>query len=116
MERDSSGRAAMVEGGAAMGEGGSLGTYVTGFVLSVALTAIPFGLVMEGAASGAALVLAIFGAGLAQVMVHLYCFLHLNASSGARWNVLALVFAALVMVLVVGGTIWIMYNLSYRLG
>jgi cytochrome o ubiquinol oxidase subunit IV len=97
-------------GGAATG---SLLSYAAGFALSVALTAIPFALVMQGRAPRAAMVLGVAGAGLAQAMVHLYFFLHLDASSRARWNILALVFALLVMVLVVGGTLWIMHNLAY---
>lgn len=99
-------------GGAA---GGTLKSYATGFVLSVLLTAIPFALVMQGTASRPAMVLGIVGAGLAQVLVHLHVFLHLDASSRARWNVLALVFALLVIVLVVGGTVWIMHTLAYNL-
>lgn len=98
-------------GGAATG---SLRSYATGFVLALVLSAIPFALVMQAQAARGTLVLAIAGAGLAQVMVHLYFFLHFDASSRARWNALALVFALLVMVLVVGGTVWIMHSLAYH--
>lgn len=94
---------------------GTLKSYGTGFALSVLLTAIPFAVVMHGQASRAAMVLSIAGAGVAQVAVHLYFFLHLDAASRARWNWLALIFALLVMVLVIGGTVWIMYNLAYNL-
>jgi cytochrome o ubiquinol oxidase operon protein cyoD len=99
-------------GGAATG---SLASYARGFLLSLLLTAIPFALVMQGQASRTVMVLGIAGAGLVQVMVHLYFFLHLDASSRWRWNVLALIFALLVIVLVVGGTVWIMHNLAYNL-
>jgi cytochrome o ubiquinol oxidase operon protein cyoD len=47
--------------------------------------------------------------------VHLYYFLHVNTSSKARWNVLALLLAVLIMILIIGGTIWIMLHLNYRL-
>jgi cytochrome o ubiquinol oxidase operon protein cyoD len=94
---------------------GSLKSYATGFALSVLLTAIPFALVMQGQATRTATVLTIAGAGVLQLAVHLYFFLHLDASSRARWNWLAFIFALLVMVLVIGGTVWIMYNLSYNL-
>jgi heme/copper-type cytochrome/quinol oxidase subunit 4 len=46
--------------------------------------------------------------------VHLHYFLHLNTSSEARLNVLGLVFTILIMLLFVGGSLWIMYNLNYR--
>jgi cytochrome o ubiquinol oxidase subunit IV len=95
---------------------GSLRRYATGFILSVALTAIAFALVMYGPLSRTATVAAILAAAVVQIMVHLHYFLHLDASSRARWNVLALLFALLIMVLVVGGTLWIMAHLQYRLG
>ena len=94
---------------------GSLKSYLTGFVLSLILTAMPFALVMRGAWSAAATLAAIFSAGLVQILVHLHYFLHLDTSSAARWNVLALIFTLLIMVLFVGGTLWIMYTLNYRM-
>ena len=94
---------------------GSLTSYLTGFVLSLILTAIPFALVMSGAWSSGAALAGIFGAGIVQILVHLHYFLHLDTSSTARWNVLALIFTLLIMVLFVGGTLWIMSNLNYRM-
>ena len=95
---------------------GSLKSYLTGFVLSLILTAIPFALVMNGTLSPAATLLGIFSAGIVQILVHLHYFLHLDTSSAARWNVLALMFTLVIMVLFVGGTIWIMHSLYYRMG
>ncbi len=94
---------------------GSLQSYLTGFVLSLILTAIPFALVMSGTLSPSATVVGIFSAGIVQILMHLHYFLHLDTSSAARWNVLALIFTLAIMVLFVGGTIWIMYNLYYRM-
>ena len=94
---------------------GSLQSYFTGFVLSLILTAIPFALVMSGTWSSSATLAGIFIAGIVQILVHLHYFLHLDTSSTARWNVLALMFTLVIMVLFVGGTIWIMYNLYYRM-
>lgn len=94
---------------------GSLKSYLTGFVLSLILTAIPFALVMSGTLSSPATLAAIFSAGVVQILVHLHYFLHLDGSSEERWNVLALIFTLAIMVLFVGGTIWIMFNLYYRM-
>lgn len=100
----------------AMGAGrGSLRGYVTGFVLSVVLTAAAFALVMDGTWPRPVTLSAVVAAAVLQVLVHLRYFLHLDASSRMRWNVLALLFALLIMVLIVGGTLWIMTHLSYRL-
>ncbi len=94
---------------------GSLKSYLTGFVLSLILTAIPFALVMSGTWSQSVILAGILSAGIVQILVHLHYFLHLDASSEARWNVLALIFTVLIMILFVGGTIWIMYNLYHRM-
>jgi cytochrome o ubiquinol oxidase operon protein cyoD len=94
---------------------GSLRTYLTGFVLSLILTAIPFALVMRGTWSPGVTLAGICSAGIVQILVHLHYFLHLDTSSAARWNVLALIFTFLIMILFVGGTLWIMSNLNYRM-
>jgi cytochrome o ubiquinol oxidase operon protein cyoD len=94
---------------------GSLKGYLTGLVLSLILTAIPFALVRRGALSSPAALAGICSAGLVQILVHLHYFLHLDSSSAARWNVLAMIFTFLIMVLFVGGTLWIMYTLNYRM-
>jgi cytochrome o ubiquinol oxidase operon protein cyoD len=94
---------------------GSLKSLLTGFVLALLLTAIPFALVMQGTVSAAAALAGIFVAGLMQILVHLHYFLHLDTSSAARWNVLAMIFTLLIMALFVGGTLWIMYTLNYRM-
>ncbi len=94
---------------------GSLKSYLTGFVLSLILTAIAFALVMSGSLSPPATLAGIFVAGTVQILVHLHYFLHLDTSSAGRWNVLALIFTFLIMALFVGGTLWIMYTLNYRM-
>ena len=94
---------------------GSLRTYLTGFVLSLILTAIPFALVMSGTWSPAAILAGICSAGIVQILVHLHYFLHLDTSSAARWNVLALMFTLLILTLFVGGSLWIMWTLNYRM-
>ncbi len=94
---------------------GTLTSYLTGFILALILTALPFAFVMSGAVSRAATIFVIFAAGLAQILVHLHYFLHLDASSAARWNEAALVFTLLILTLFVGGTLWIMWNLNYRM-
>jgi cytochrome o ubiquinol oxidase subunit IV len=94
---------------------GSLKSYGAGFILSLILTAIPFALVMSGAWSSSVTLAGIFGAGVVQILVHLHYFLHLDTSSEARWNVPAMIFTVLIMILFVGGTIWIMSSLNYRM-
>jgi len=94
---------------------GSFRSYAAGFMLAIILTAIPFALVMSGVASRSITLFTIFAAAVIQILVHLHYFLHLNTSSAARWNVLALIFTLLIMAIFGGGTLWIMYHLHYRL-
>jgi cytochrome o ubiquinol oxidase operon protein cyoD len=47
-----------------------------------------------------------------QVMVHLVCFLHLSTASSQRWNVTAMAFAVVVVVVLIVGSLWIMHNMA----
>jgi cytochrome o ubiquinol oxidase operon protein cyoD len=95
---------------------GSFKSYVTGFILSILLTAIAFTLVMQSEGLPRLTVLfVIFGAAILQILVHLHYFLHLDTTSAARWNVLALIITLLIMILFVGLTLWIMSDLNYRM-
>ena len=89
---------------------GSFGSYAVGFILSVILTAIPFWMVMSGGFSKSACLVAMVVLGLVQVLVHLVCFLHMNARSEGRWNLMALLFTAMIIVLLVGLSLWIMFS------
>jgi cytochrome o ubiquinol oxidase operon protein cyoD len=94
---------------------GSFKSYASGFALSLVLTAVAFWLVMNGTFPRAAVLFGIVAAAVVQMLVHLHYFLHLDTSSEMRWNVLAILFDLLIMILFVGGSIWIMINLSYRM-
>jgi cytochrome o ubiquinol oxidase operon protein cyoD len=87
--------------------------YLTGFVLSVALTAVPFWLVMghklEHPATLAAVLL---GLGAVQIVVHMVYFLHMDARSEGGWNILALIFTAVLLVITLTGSLWIMAHLN----
>jgi cytochrome o ubiquinol oxidase subunit IV len=94
---------------------GTLKSYTIGFILSVLLTAAAFWVVMSGNFTYSIALTAIFGVAVAQILVHLYYFLHLDFSSASRWNLLAMIFAVLIMFLFVGGSLWIMYSLNTRM-
>lgn len=87
--------------------------YLTGFVLAIILTVIPFWLVMSGGlekSSTTALVVLAFAA--VQIVVHMIYFLHMNTKSEGGWNMLALVFTIVLVVITLSGSIWIMYHLN----
>jgi len=94
---------------------GTVASYLTGLVLALILTAIPFALVMSGALPLVPTLVVIGCAGIVQIVVHLHYFLHLDASSEARWNVVAILYTLFIMALFVGGGLWIMYDLHWRM-
>jgi cytochrome o ubiquinol oxidase subunit IV len=89
---------------------GSAGAYVSGFILSVVLTAASFGLVIGHVLPPNASVMALAALAFIQVVVHLVFFLHMNASSGQRWNVMAFGFTVMTAVILIAGTLWVMHN------
>jgi cytochrome o ubiquinol oxidase operon protein cyoD len=94
---------------------GTFSSYLIGFVLAVVLTAASFWLVMHGGFTRETTVLGLAGLAAVQIVVHLVYFLHLNSSSSQRWNVTAFAFTVLTVVIVIGGTLWIMHNVSMNM-
>lgn len=94
---------------------GTLKSYLTGFILSIILTVIPFGLVMSGSLPSSYILVGIFLAAIVQILVHMHYFLHLDTSSEQRWNVMAMAYTVLIIATLVGGSIWIMYNTHIRM-
>ncbi|HEV3104102.1 MAG TPA: cytochrome o ubiquinol oxidase subunit IV, partial [Trinickia sp.] len=86
---------------------GSVSGYLAGFVLSVVLTAASFGLVMGGMLSPHASLIALAALAFVQIVVHLVYFLHMNGSSGQRWNVMAFSYTVLTAVILIVGSMWI---------
>lgn len=93
----------------------TVGGYVRGFLLALALTIAPFSLVMRHALAGGALISALVGFGLVQLVVHLVCFLHVGRGPEQRWNRIALIFAGVFVIIVVGGSMWIMQHLDHNM-
>ncbi|OFB46015.1 cytochrome o ubiquinol oxidase subunit IV [Serratia marcescens] len=90
-------------------------SYLIGFILSIILTVIPFAMVMNGSASHSTILAVVVGMAVIQVIVHLVYFLHMNTSSEERWNLVALLFTAMIIGIVVVGSLWIMYNLNINM-
>lgn len=94
---------------------GSVKSYMIGFILSIILTGIPFWLVMEGELSHSATMGIVVVCAVVQVLVHLVYFLHLDSKSEGGWNMVAIVFSAIIILIVVIGSLWIMWNLNYNM-
>ena len=96
-------------------EHGSLKSYLIGFTLSLLLTLAAYFAVVKQIAAGSVLILILLGLGLIQTVVQLIVFLHLGGESKPRWNLATFLFMGLVLVIFVFGSMWIMYNLNYRM-
>ena len=79
------------------------------------LTAAAFGLVMGGMLTGNQPWSRIAVLALVQIVVHLVFFLHHEHLVGQRWNVMALCFTAVTAVILIGGTVWVMHNVSMNM-
>ncbi|MBB4840237.1 cytochrome o ubiquinol oxidase operon protein cyoD [Sphingomonas kyeonggiensis] len=91
---------------------GSMRDYVIGFVLSVILTAIPFYLVMERPFSNGVTAAAIMAFAMVQIVVHMVYFLHLKPKAEGGWTMTALLFTIIVVVIMLSGSLWVMYHLN----
>ena len=98
------------------GHAPELRTYLVGLFLALVLTAIPFGAVAFHLLPTVATVAVIAVAAVAQVLVHLRFFLHIDFRSTPGDNLAALVFTLFLICVMVGGSLWIMFDLHYRMG
>ena len=92
---------------------GSMKGYLIGFGLSVVLTAIPFWLVMNKTITNTGTMgLVLLGFAAVQVVVHMVYFLHMNAKSEGGWNMMALIFTIMIVVIAMAGSLWVMYHMN----
>ncbi|MFW2851662.1 cytochrome o ubiquinol oxidase subunit IV [Sphingomonas sp. TX0543] len=102
------------EHGAGGGAHGTRRDYVTGFLLSLVLTAIPFALVMSGAIADKTItagIIMVFA--VVQIVVHMIYFLHMNAKSENGWTLMALIFTIIIVVIALAGSLWVMINMNH---
>jgi len=94
----------------------TLGGYLTGFLLSVVLTAVPFALVM-GHVLASPLLTAVVLLALAaiQIVVHMIYFLHMNSRAEGGWSLLALMFTMSLVVITLSGSLWVMYHMNHNM-
>jgi cytochrome o ubiquinol oxidase subunit IV len=92
---------------------GTFREYMTGFVLAVILTVVPFFVVMarpiESPGYTAAIVLV---CALAQILVHMVFFLHMTPQAEDGWLLLSTLFTIVLVVITLAGSLWIIYHLN----
>lgn len=93
----------------------TLTKYIIGFVLSLLLTLAAYMIVVNGVLGGMMLLLALGGLALVQMAVQLIYFLHLGEEAGPRYKLASFGFMAVILLIIVVGSIWIMDNLNYNM-
>lgn len=94
---------------------GTTRSYVAGFLLSIILTVVAYGLVVGHSMSGNALVATILGFAMLQMIVQIVFFLHLGREPRPHWNLGFFVATVGLIAVVVGGSMVIMHNLHYNM-
>ncbi len=107
---------------AAPGEGGDFGeytvseavrNYVIGLFLAAVLTVASFWVASgTGFLYGPGVMMGLAALAVAQMGVHLVFFLHITTGPDNTNNALALAFGALIVGLVIAGSVWIMFHLN----
>ncbi len=95
---------------------GTFTSYTIGFVISIILTLVAYFIVVEKYLPGRTLLATLVALAITQLLVQLIFFLHLGRESKPRWNLTVLLYAVLLVVILVVGTLWIMANLNYHMG
>ncbi|MFZ2316120.1 MAG: cytochrome o ubiquinol oxidase subunit IV [Gammaproteobacteria bacterium] len=93
----------------------TLSGYLIGFGLCIILTIASFGLVVKQVLTETNLYIALSVLAVIQLIVQSVFFIRLNASKEGQWNLLPFLFILLIIGILVGGSLWIMYNLDFNM-
>lgn len=98
---------------------GSVKSYTFGFLFSLVLTLCSFAAYWyqseTGGLSFEISVAVLMSLAVLQLVVQLIFFLHLSHEKGPRWNLIFFLSTISIFIMVVVGSIWIMYHLNYNM-
>lgn len=91
-----------------------LGVYVKGLIACTVLTLLSFWAVMMGDLTRLQTFVIIYASAIVQFLVQLVCFLRLNTvTPQGKNNVVALLFTGVILIAIIAGSLWIMWNLNF---
>lgn len=93
---------------------GNLKSYMIGFIGSLIFTFISFYLVWTKRLSTDILLYTIITLCLAQAILQIRFFMHLGKEDKPRWESISFFFMISCVLIIVGGTLWIMFDLNNR--
>lgn len=94
---------------------GGIKGYLLGLAIAVALTVASFSIGGLHLLYGPSIPTALIVLAIAQMGIHLVFFLHLTTSPDNLNNALALAFGVLIVLLLIGGSLFIMANMNHNM-
>ncbi|GAB6261725.1 cytochrome o ubiquinol oxidase subunit IV [Photobacterium sp. CCB-ST2H9] len=91
------------------------GDYIKGFIASLILTIIPFYFAATKSLPTTTTVAILLVCAVVQLVVHLVYFLHMDRSEQGLWNSMSFIFTAIIVLILIAGSIWIMVNLHVNM-
>jgi cytochrome o ubiquinol oxidase operon protein cyoD len=91
---------------------GSIGGYIIGYVSAIVLTFAAFGVARSTSMAPFSIAAALAVLAIAQMLIHLIFFLHINTAPSQKTNVMAFAATILIIAIVVIGSMWIMGHLN----
>ncbi len=99
----------------------SRATYIAGYIISTVLTLTAYVLVsvhinhQHTSPSDTFMKISLLVLAVIQMFVQMILFLGLGRDKKPRWNTYTFIFAGVIVLIVVIGSLWIMSNLNYRM-
>ena len=93
----------------------TLTSYLMGFFLSLLFTFSAFALIGWHVLRAETAYIVITVLAIAQLFAQIIFFLRLNNTAEGRWNTLPFIFTIIIVSVLVGGSLWIMYNLNMNM-
>lgn len=93
----------------------TLSAYLIGYILCLILTIMAFGIIALNIFDIKMTYILLATLAISQLVIQSICFLRLNTSKQGLWNLLPFIFMLMVIIFLVGGSLWIMYNLNYNM-
>ena len=96
-------------------DGENITVYLVGLGLATLLTVVSFFIAGTSLVWGPSIPVALAVLAVAQMGVHLVFFLHITTGPDNINNVMALAFGVLIVMLLIGGSLWIMSHLNHNM-
>lgn len=96
-------------------EHGTVVSYIVGFLLSLLFTFIPYYMVVHQPITGSSLLITILVFAVLQLLVQVIFFLHIGRGPKPNWNLYYLIGTVITILIVVGGSIFIINNITYNM-